>query len=173
MKRFLMLVGVGVVAGAMYVAAAPGSRQSAAPTAKQFASLKKQVASLNKTVKTLAKDEKSVKTLAVDEAVLLVACMKTAVPVGQFGDDTNHTQGYRYATSANLATPGSDVLGGALDVTASTDPNAVFFVGGDTDCATALASSSASTTSFRHEAALAGVRLPSAMSRPAFAAHRP
>src|SRR5438067_645633 len=31
MKRLLMLVGVAAVAGAMYVAAAPGSSQSAAP----------------------------------------------------------------------------------------------------------------------------------------------
>jgi hypothetical protein len=64
MKRFLMLVGVAAVAGAMYVAAAPGSRQSTAPTARQFNTLKRQVASLNKKLKLLTKDEKTVKTAA-------------------------------------------------------------------------------------------------------------
>jgi hypothetical protein len=36
MKRFLLLVGVAVVAAAMYVAASPASQQSSGPTAKQF-----------------------------------------------------------------------------------------------------------------------------------------
>ena len=53
MKRFLMLVGVAVVAAAMYVAAGTASQQSAGVTAKQFAALKKQVASLSKTLKTV------------------------------------------------------------------------------------------------------------------------
>jgi outer membrane murein-binding lipoprotein Lpp len=48
MKRFLMLVGVAAVAGAMYVAASPASQQSRGPTAKQFSALKKQVAALSK-----------------------------------------------------------------------------------------------------------------------------
>jgi outer membrane murein-binding lipoprotein Lpp len=48
MKRFLMLVAVAVVAGAMYVAASPASQQSRGPTAKQFKALKKQVATLSK-----------------------------------------------------------------------------------------------------------------------------
>jgi hypothetical protein len=51
MKRFLMLVGVAVVAAAMYVAAAPGSQQASGPTAKQFKALKAQVASLSKKLK--------------------------------------------------------------------------------------------------------------------------
>ena len=40
MKRFLMLVGVAVVAAAMYVAASPASQQSRGPTLKQFNALK-------------------------------------------------------------------------------------------------------------------------------------
>jgi outer membrane murein-binding lipoprotein Lpp len=52
MKRFLMLVGVAVVAAAMYVAASPASQQSSGPTAKQFKALKAQVAALSKKVKT-------------------------------------------------------------------------------------------------------------------------
>ena len=55
MKRFLMLVGVAVVAAAMYVAASPASQQ-AGPTAKQFAALKKQVAALSKKVKSTQTD---------------------------------------------------------------------------------------------------------------------
>ena len=51
MKRFMMLVGVAVVAAAMYVAASPASQQAGRPSAKQFAALKKQVASLSKTLK--------------------------------------------------------------------------------------------------------------------------
>jgi hypothetical protein len=52
MSRFLMLVGVAAVAGAMYVAAASGSHQSAGPTAKQFKALKTEVAVLSKKLKT-------------------------------------------------------------------------------------------------------------------------
>ena len=44
MKRFLMFVGVAVVAAAMYVAASPASQQASGPTAKQFKALKAQVA---------------------------------------------------------------------------------------------------------------------------------
>jgi len=54
MKRFLLLVGVAAVAAAMYVAASPASQQSKGPTLKQFNALKKQVATLNKTLKSLA-----------------------------------------------------------------------------------------------------------------------
>lgn len=56
MKRFLMLVGVAAVAGAMYVAAASGSQQSSGPTAKQFKALKTQVAALSKKLKSTQTD---------------------------------------------------------------------------------------------------------------------
>jgi hypothetical protein len=56
MKRFLMLVGVAVVAAAMYVAASPASQQAKGPTAKQFNALKKQVATLSKNLKTAQSD---------------------------------------------------------------------------------------------------------------------
>jgi hypothetical protein len=51
MNRFLVLVGVAVVAAAMYVAASPASQRSTGPTAKQFNALKKQVAALSKKLK--------------------------------------------------------------------------------------------------------------------------
>jgi outer membrane murein-binding lipoprotein Lpp len=87
MKRFLMLVGVAVVAGAMYVAASPASQQAKAPTAKQFTALKKQVATLSKTLK-------AVKTEANAAVGIIGACYLTVsgntasftvLPVSQFG----------------------------------------------------------------------------------------
>jgi hypothetical protein len=136
MKRFLMLVAVATVAGAMYVAAAPGSQQ-ATPTAKQFTALKKQVAKLSKTVSTLKKDEGNVKKLAVAEAGLLLACMSKTMPVDQAGDAVAHTHGFVYSTDA---VEGSDTFTAALAPAASTDTNAIWFVGGDSTCQTALQS---------------------------------
>jgi hypothetical protein len=150
MKRFLMLVGVAVVAAAMYVAAAPGSQQAKGPSAKQFSTLKKQVATLSKTVKT-------VKTVATAEAKLLTDCVKVAVPVDQFGDGQNQTEGYDYIQGP-IATPTTEFLTTALDVSDSTDANAVWFVGGQGKaCATDLGEST-----LQHAAAKAGIRLPHA-----------
>src|SRR5437763_535754 len=91
MKRFWMLVGVAGVAGAMYVAAAPGGRQATGPTARQFAALKKQVALLNKKLTALTKDEKVVKTAAGAAVGYIGACFLDTsgniqnLPVTQFG----------------------------------------------------------------------------------------
>jgi hypothetical protein len=86
MKRFLMLVGVAAVAAAVYVAASPASQQSKAPTAKQFNALKKEVASLNKTLKT-------VKAEANSAAGFIATCLTSqnsgVVPVSQFGTTTD------------------------------------------------------------------------------------
>lgn len=79
MKRFLMLVGVAVVAAAMYVAASPASQQSKGPTAKQFNALKKQVTSLSKSLKA--------------DSALLKAFVKVAVPINQFGDPDGSLSG--------------------------------------------------------------------------------
>ena len=51
MNRFLMLVGVAVVAAAMYVAASPASQQSKGPSEKQFLALKKTVTAQGKKLK--------------------------------------------------------------------------------------------------------------------------
>lgn len=109
MKRFLMLVGVAVVAAAMYVAASPASQQAKGPTAKQFNALKKQVAGLNKTVKGL-------KTEANALAGLLALCYFTVsgstakangLPVSQFGSSTT---GFLFGTStANAPRTALDV----------------------------------------------------------------
>ena len=120
MKRFLMLVGVAVVAAAMYVAASPASQQSG-PTAKQFNALKKQVASLSKTVKVL----KAVTT----------ACDQLAVPIDQFGNpDGTPPEGYHYQLST-----GQEILTTGLDVTdPAQDTGALFITGGDATCATLI-----------------------------------
>jgi hypothetical protein len=113
MKRFLMLVGVAVVAAAMYVAASPASQQSKAPSAKQFNALKKQVAKLSKSVKSLTTDVN-------DLGTILGGCYFTvsgnsasanALGVSQFGSATN---GYLFGTTANASTPRT-----ALDVQAT------------------------------------------------------
>lgn len=151
MKRFLMLVGVAVVAAAMYVAASPASQQSKGPTAKQFAALKKQVAAQGKSLK-------QVKTLAVAEAQLLVACSNDgAIPIDQFGDPVGGTEGYIYSTDGTTASNGSFALETALDAAQPSDPSAIFFMGGDSTCATAV-------SGLRHNAAKAGIRIARAAS---------
>src|SRR4051812_40212735 len=94
MKRFLMFVGVAVVAAAMYVAASPASQQSRGPTAKQFRALKAQVAAQGKTLKAL-------KAFATLEATFLTDCVQVAVPIDQFGDGSAaQTEGYDYSQPA-------------------------------------------------------------------------
>ncbi|HKU56272.1 MAG TPA: hypothetical protein VJP41_04555 [Gaiellaceae bacterium] len=133
MKRFSMLVGVAVVAAAVYVAAAPGSQQATGPTARQFAALKKQVASLSKTVKTLKAGEKTTKTEA-DAAVsfiggCLISANAGAVGVIQRGTTT---QGYEFGTG----TESGDALTTALDVDPSATPS-TFLQAVDPSCITA------------------------------------
>jgi hypothetical protein len=97
MQRFLILVGVAVVAAAMYVAASPASQQAKGPTAKQFNALKKQVASLSKSLKT-------VKAEATQADGFIAQCLTSnnggALPTTQFGTSTN---GYLFGTAAASA----------------------------------------------------------------------
>ncbi|HZT84339.1 MAG TPA: hypothetical protein VE984_02820 [Gaiellaceae bacterium] len=169
MKRFLMLVGVAVVAAAMYVAASPAGRQAAGPTARQYKALKKQVTTLSKTVKGL-------KTAVTTETKLLAACVKFAIPINQFGNphptDTSTPEGYEYGKGpfGNGATPTTEFFTTGLDVSTTTDPGAVWFIGGDASCG-ALVSP---TGALRHAAAKAGIRLPhAAVHAPSFVAHQP
>jgi hypothetical protein len=162
MNRLLMLVGVAVVAAAMYVAASPASQQSKGVTAKQFNALKKTVTAQGKTLK-------AVKTLALAEGQLLVDCSNQgAIAVGQFGDPVNKTGGYIYSTDGTTATNSSFTLETALDAADPTDPNAVFFLGGDSTCGTDV------NGSLRHAAARAGLTfVHAAAHRPSWVAHRP
>jgi hypothetical protein len=162
MKRFLMLVGVAVVAAAMYVAAAPGSQQSAGPTAKQFKALKKQVASLSKTVKAL-------KGLAGIEVTLINDCDKVAQPIDQFGDPQGQPPTFGYEFSNDGTPDSTTTLTTALDAAPSSDTTAIFFPGGDASCGNLI-----NAGSLQNAALKAGIRLPAAASHlPTFKAHRP
>src|SRR3954465_9991011 len=119
MKRFSMLVAVAAVAGAMYVAASPASQQSRGPTLKQFNALKKQVATLSKTLKTVVKPEADI------SASYILTCLSSvsggsitinAMPVSQRGSTPS---GYLFGTPAS----GGSTPTTALDIntTAPTD----------------------------------------------------
>jgi Na+-transporting NADH:ubiquinone oxidoreductase subunit NqrB len=113
MKRFMMLVGVAVVAAAMYVAASSASQQSKAPTAKQFSALKKQVASLSKSLKSAKKEADAADAFL---ATCLTSTNSGVLPVNQFGSTTN---GFLFGTSTTSATPRT-----ALDADSSATPGA-------------------------------------------------
>lgn len=135
MKRFLMLVGVAVVAAAMYVAAAPGSQQANAPTARQFNALKKQVATLSKKLKALTKDEAAVKVNATDAAGFIASCFISqnagVLPINQFGSTTG--TGYQIGTKGVL----SSSVTTALDVDGTTTNfSGVYIQGVDPTCIT-------------------------------------
>ncbi|HEY4237329.1 MAG TPA: hypothetical protein VGM45_08335 [Gaiellaceae bacterium] len=113
MKRLLMLVAVAAVAGAMYVAASPASQQSRGPTLKQFNALKKQVASLSKSLKTVVKPEADI------SASYILTCLSSvsggsitinAMPVSQRGSSAS---GYLFGTTVS-STPTT-----ALDINTS------------------------------------------------------
>ena len=114
MKRFLMLVGVAAVAGAMYVAASPASQQSKGPTLKQFNALKKQVATLSKKLKTIGAEADAVGTI-VGACYLTVnggTVSFEALPVSQRGTNTT---GYLFGSTSASSTPTT-----ALDVDTAT-----------------------------------------------------
>ena len=125
MKRFLMLVGVAVVAVAMYVAAGTASQQSRGPTAKQFKALKAQVA-------TLSKKLNATKAEADALAGAITTCFTSVVGVSQFGDP-NGTFGYQFLDKG-ATTP---VFTSALDADGSTTPQ-VYMQTVDASCVQAL-----------------------------------
>ena len=118
MKRFLMFVGVAVVAAAMYVAASPASQQSKGPTEKQFLALQKKVASLTKELKT-------VKPEADISASYILTCLSSvsagtltinAMPVSQRGSETAGASGYLFGAIATGPTSTET----ALDINTTT-----------------------------------------------------
>jgi hypothetical protein len=123
MQRFLMLVGIAVVAAAMYVAAAPGSQQAKkpkAPTAREFNALKKQVATLSKNLKK-AKTEADAAVGVIGSCYLTVSgntATFTVLPVSQFGTATD---GFDFGPPGVIATTART----ALDIAATgTTPQA-------------------------------------------------
>jgi hypothetical protein len=158
MKRFLMLVGVAVVAAAMYVAASPASQQSKGPSEKQFLALEKKVTAQGKTIKTL-------KTLAAVEVTFFTDCVGAAIPIDQFGNPTgNPAEGYHYLLPSNNP---QEILTTGLDVSDSSDTGALYITGGTASCSTLVNGSG-----LRHLASKAGVALPRASHRWSFAAHQ-
>ena len=153
MKRFLMFVGVAVVAAVMYVAASPASQQSKGPTEKQFLALQKKVTAQGKKLKVLNE-------FAALEVTLIQDCIQNAVPIDQFGNpgDSTSPEGYNYHLAGT--DPADDILTTGLDVTDPTqDTGALFITGGDATCGTLVNGSG-----LRHAAAKAGIQLPRAAS---------
>jgi outer membrane murein-binding lipoprotein Lpp len=128
MKRFLMLVGVAVVAAAMYVAASPASQQSKGPTAKQFKALEKQVATLSKSLKAVKSEANAAAGFISD---CFVSANSGVLPINEFGDP-NGTFGYQFT-----ATMGGTVTSTtALDVDQSTPFKGAYVQGVDPACVT-------------------------------------
>jgi hypothetical protein len=128
MKRFLMLVGVAVVAAAMYVAAGTASQQSGV-SPKAFKALQKQVATLSKTLKT-------VKAEAADADGFVQTCLVSSnsgvLPINDFGDPAG-TFGYQYFDGTQTV----DTT--ALDVDLSSPFQGVYLQGVDPACIAAAA----------------------------------
>jgi hypothetical protein len=93
MKRFLLVMAVAVVAGAMYDAASPASEQSRGPTARQFTALKKQVTKMSRILKTVKQQAQYARDYVHE---CLASPEAGAMPVKEFGDAITHTQGYQY-----------------------------------------------------------------------------
>ena len=117
MKRFLAVVVVALAAVAVYAAVAPAGPTVVTP--KQFAALSKKVTTLQKKVTSLN-----------SELVAFENCFTGAVPVGEFGDERNQTEGYFYHGS-----DGTDFLTTALDVTDAAHAQAYMLVT-NSQCAT-------------------------------------
>lgn len=124
MKRFLMLVGVAVVAAAMYVAASPASQQSKGPTAKQFKALQKQVTSLSKTVKTVKAEANAAVGFIAD---CLASANAVIAPVSQFGTSAD---GFVFGPPDNTSAKTART---ALDLDLSSTPGALL-LGVDPSC---------------------------------------
>jgi len=154
MKRFLMLVGVAVVAAAMYVAASPASQQSSGPTLKQFNALKAKVASLSKS-------EKALKKVVTD-------CVQVAVPINQFGDPdgslSGTAQGYDYGAGTFPGTVAPTGFTTGLDVTAPTDAGAAWFVGAKGSAIGSVCATDLGETALRHGATKGKLRFAGSLS---------
>lgn len=110
MKRFLMLIGVAVVAAAMYVAASPASQQAKGPTLKQFNALKTQVTALNKKLKDTTNVANAALGIIADCYFTVSNSSATAngLGVSQVGSISN---GFLFGANSATSTPRT-----ALDV---------------------------------------------------------
>jgi hypothetical protein len=101
MKRFFTVLAAVALAGAIYVATAPGS-QTASPTARQFKALKAQVGKLQKEVNVL---NSHTNLLA---AVMFGCMLHETVGVAQRGDPGG-TFGYGYTDGGASLTTALDL----------------------------------------------------------------
>ena len=120
MKRFMLALALVAVAGATYVAAAPGS-QTAGPTAAQFRALKHTVGVL--------------KTQVAHDKRLIHDCMAGFLYITLRGDSqtpTGPTFGYSYSDpSINSGAPFPET---ALDIADYSETNGVVIAGGSSKC---------------------------------------
>jgi hypothetical protein len=112
MKRFLLALALVAVAAAAYVAAAPGSALHAPPTWKQFTSLKKQVAALQKQVKNVKQEADA------GLGVSLLCIMHQPVGVDQVGTSTS---GYLFGPPQTAPTASTAIASSALNLAPSTE----------------------------------------------------
>ena len=120
MKRFLIVLALVAVAGATYIATAPGG-QTVSPTAAQFNALQRRVVGLERKVTGIK--------------ALLRVCMASSAPITRRGDwqtDTGPTFGYSYQDPAKNG--GSPFPETALDITKPSDPTAMWITGGGPKC---------------------------------------
>ena len=128
MKRFLTLLAVAAIAGAMYVAAAPGGLRSAGPTAKQFKALKASVTKLQKQVKTLKTEAGA--ALAIEELCI----MHAPVGVSQLGTSSS---GYLFGAPQPAGTALASSATSALNLAPSTPQYRLFALNtSQSDCVT-------------------------------------
>ena len=149
MTRFLTLLAVAAIAGAMYVAAAPGGLRSSGPTAKQFKLLTAKVTKLQKQVTNLKKEADA--SLGIEALCIL----HQPVGVDQLGTSSN---GYLFGPPASGSTA---IATSALNLAPSTEasPQHKFFElnTGQTACVQ-LAASSSTVAAARSVAAFADRR---------------
>jgi len=111
MNRLLTLLAIAAVAGAMYVAAAPGGLRSV-PTPAQFTALTKKVTKLQKQVKNLSKEADA----AIGVEVLCI--MHKPVGVDQVG---NATAGYLFGPPQTAPDAVTAAASSALNLAPSTE----------------------------------------------------
>ena len=112
MTRFLTLLAVAAIAGAMYVAAAPGGLRSSGPTAKQFKALSKKVTKLQKQVTTLKQEADA--SLGIEALCI----MHAPVGVDQVGTSAS---GYLFGPPQTAAAAVTATATSALNLAPSTE----------------------------------------------------
>ena len=111
MRRFLALLAVAALGAVIYATAAPGGLQ-AGPTAVQFAALKKQVAKLQRQVKTARSEAEA------SLGVLALCVMHRPIGVDQVGTSTS---GYLFGPPQTAPNAVTATAGSALNLAPSTE----------------------------------------------------